>query len=294
MTNNHKKWKSPLDLMIENIDTEEKIGSFIKEIPDSQLKKITHNYITIWRYKDRNIDNISDIQSLVSSIQSEGQQQPCIVRKNKNSEMYELIVGYRRYAACKILNIPILCIVTQLSDKDAALCQIAENKYRKDISDFEKGNNYTKLLDAGILKKVDLTKTLNISKQSLDRYLSFNKIPTSIIESITNIHTVSARTAEEILRLSKLGEDYVKKLESIGEDISNKKLGAYSINKIMNKLLGIKSDYEKSVYSKNNKLLFTINTKKDGSVTIQFKKEIKNEINLKNIEDVIYNEITSK
>ena len=79
--------------MIENIDTEEKIGSFIKEIPDSQLKKITHNYITIWRYKDRNIDNISDIQSLVSSIQSEGQQQPCIVRKNKicNSDLDRIV-----------------------------------------------------------------------------------------------------------------------------------------------------------------------------------------------------------
>ena len=270
----NNKWKSPLDLMLENDQPEEKITSYIKKFNDSQLNHFSHDQITIWRYKDRNITNISDIKPLVNSIQNEGQQQPCIVRKDKKDGFYELIIGYRRYAACKILNIPITCIVSRLTDKEAALCQIAENKYRKDISDFEKGANYTNLLNSGILKKVDLIKTLNISKQSLDRYLSFNKIPSSIIQSITDIHSISARTAEEILRLSRLGDIYIRKLESIGDDISKKSLGAYSITKTINNLLGIASSSEKPTYSQDEKLLFTIINKKNGAVIIKFNKEI--------------------
>lgn len=289
--NNKKKWKSPLDLMLENEESEEKVESYIKKFNNSQLNHFSHDQITIWRYKDRDITNISDIQPLVNSIQNEGQQQPCIVREDKRDGFYELIVGYRRYAACKILNIPITCIVSILTDKEAALCQIAENKYRKDISDFEKGNNYTNLLNSGILKKIDLIKTLNISKQSLDRYLSFNKIPSSVTQSITDIHSISARTAEEILRLSNLGDIYIKKLEYIGDDISKKKLGAYSITKTINNLLGIASNSEKSIYSQDKKLLFTIVNKKDGAILIKFNNEINKLINLKNIENILYNEL---
>jgi ParB family chromosome partitioning protein len=289
----NNKWKSPLDLMLENDQPEEKITSYIKKFNDSQLNHFSHDQITIWRYKDRNITNISDIKPLVNSIQNEGQQQPCIVRKDKKDGFYELIIGYRRYAACKILNIPITCIVSRLTDKEAALCQIAENKYRKDISDFEKGDNYTNLLNSGILKKDDLIKTLNISKQSLDRYLSFNKIPSSIIQSITDIHSISARTAEEILRLSRLGDIYIKKLESIGDDISKKNLGAYSITKTINNLLGIASNSEKPTYSQDEKLLFTIINKKNGAVIIKFNKEITSAINLKNIENILYDELNN-
>ena len=289
----NNKWKSPLDLMLENEQPEEKITSYIKKFNASQLNHFSHDQITIWRYKDRNITNISDIKPLVNSIQNEGQQQPCIVREDKKDGFYELIIGYRRYAACKILNIPIACIVSRLTDKEAALCQIAENKYRKDISDFEKGDNYTNLLNSGILKKVDLIKTLNISKQSLDRYLSFNKIPSSIIQSITDIHSISARTAEEILRLSRLGDIYIRKLESIGDDISKKSLGAYSITKTINNLLGIASSSEKPTYSQDEKLLFTIINKKNGAVIIKFNKEITSAMNLKNIENILYDELNN-
>ena len=84
----NNKWKSPLDLMLENDQPEEKITSYIKKFNDSQLNHFSHDQITIWRYKDRNITNISDIKPLVNSIQNEGQQQPCIVRKDKKD-------GYR-------------------------------------------------------------------------------------------------------------------------------------------------------------------------------------------------------
>ncbi len=99
-------------------------------------------------------------------MKTNGQAQPCLVRPISHSPVfdYELIVGERRWRAAKIAEIDLLVMVDNLTDGQAAAIQIAENSNRKDLSDFSKGMNYSRLIDNGILTQKDLEQVLGKNK----------------------------------------------------------------------------------------------------------------------------------
>jgi ParB/RepB/Spo0J family partition protein len=91
--------------------------------------------------------SLGRIEELADSIRKKGLLNPLTVRKT--TEGYELVCGWRRYNALKMLGIEeALCIVHEdLSDKDAFEIALVENVQRKELSPMEEARAFKKYVE---------------------------------------------------------------------------------------------------------------------------------------------------
>lgn len=88
-----------------------------------------------------------DFQQLVDSIRENGLIYPILVRPS--GELYEIIAGHRRAAACEeagILEVPV--IIRDMDDFDATILMVHSNFYRDKILISEKARAYRMCMDA--------------------------------------------------------------------------------------------------------------------------------------------------
>jgi ParB family transcriptional regulator, chromosome partitioning protein len=186
----------------ENIHTESTPHSnYINVTNSSDVLEVIPSKIKNWLYNDRPENELGDIESLANEFKEIGQLQPCIVRpySGENKEqVYELIVGERRWRAATMAGVPLKVSIREISDTDAAIIQASENYNRKDLSDYARGMSYFKLIEDGIITSKKLSQSLNMSKQQISRLLSFSRIPIEIKEALGDLSKLSARTAEQI------------------------------------------------------------------------------------------------
>lgn len=222
-----------------------------------QILLIETSKIENWLYSDRPESELGDIHALADDFRLIGQQQPCIVRPHTTKkDYYELIAGERRWKAAKLAGIKLKAISKNLSDKEAALIQAAENENRKGLSDYAKGISYAKLIDQGILEQKDLTSILKISKQQVSRLLSFSKIPPIVIEEIEDMSKISARTAEQIKQICSKGQEYIEVILSNAQSLKHGKIGANKLMEIVNTgILNTKTDLK--ILDKSSRYLFS-------------------------------------
>jgi ParB family chromosome partitioning protein len=126
-----------------------------------------------------------DLGRLAESIQEGSLSEPISVRASANGR-YELISGERRWRAHQSLGLETIPATVQtLDDRQAALLTIASNTVREDLSDFELGRCFQKILDEGHTKSVaQLGKLIGMSRQQIDRCLDFMKLPSDIISRL--------------------------------------------------------------------------------------------------------------
>lgn len=90
----------------------------------------------------------SAFQELVESIEEGGLIYPILVRPA--GDMYEIIAGHRRVAACKAAGLTeVPAVVKVLSDYEATFVMVHSNLYRPEISISEKAKSYRLLRDEG-------------------------------------------------------------------------------------------------------------------------------------------------
>ena len=88
-----------------------------------------------------------DMQNLVKSISENGILVPCLARQN--GERYELILGHRRKAACKLLGIATLpIIIKDMTREEAIITMVDSNIQREHILPSEKAFAYKMKLEA--------------------------------------------------------------------------------------------------------------------------------------------------
>jgi ParB family transcriptional regulator, chromosome partitioning protein len=123
------------------------------------------------------------IEELAKSIKASGLIQPVVVRRSGNG--YQLVVGERRYLACKKLGWKkISATVKTLSDNAMATIALIENLQRENLNYIEEAVGYTNLM-----------KTFNITQEILAQRLG-----------------KSQSTIANKIRLLKLGDDVQNKL----------------------------------------------------------------------------------
>lgn len=137
------------DLSSKIKESEDELGIKLNQ---QGIIKINPSMIANWEYRDRNETELGDIQHLSNSIKVNGQAQPIIVThitndfkaKNENgNEKYVVIAGYRRWLACKNLNIDVECLIKDISISEAIGILLAENE-KENVSDYSKGGLYHK------------------------------------------------------------------------------------------------------------------------------------------------------
>ena len=94
----------------------------------------------------RSILNQDTLEDLATSIRKHGLQQPIIVRAT--SEGFELIAGYRRLEAMKLLKAEVIpAVITDVDEAQHTIINIVENVAREDLTAFETAKAFCVLRD---------------------------------------------------------------------------------------------------------------------------------------------------
>ncbi|WP_423064289.1 ParB/RepB/Spo0J family partition protein [Candidiatus Paracoxiella cheracis] len=266
---------------------------------NEKIIEMSPDIIINWAYHDRPESELGDIKTFAEELKSIGQQQPCIVRPSKQDKrQYEIIAGERRWRAAKVAGINLKVIVKNLTDKEAAICQAAENSHREDLSDYAKGMNYSSLIEKGIIDRKELQEKLKLSKSSIRNLLSFSRINQNIWDAIGDYSKISASTAYEISRLlSSDSNDYQKILLRLAPKLDGKNISDKKLRKLVElEISGNKTNfsYANEIRSTTGRHIFTWRKDSNGNRSIAFPKDVREVINFTELEKTITKNIENQ
>lgn len=117
-------------------------------------------------------DDDPDFQSLLTSIDAEGQRLPILVRQHPTEPgVYQIAYGMRRTRACQVLGRTVKAYVQELTDEELILAQGLENNERKNLSFIEQALYAQSLSREGynrrlIARAVGVSDETNVSKMA--------------------------------------------------------------------------------------------------------------------------------
>jgi ParB family transcriptional regulator, chromosome partitioning protein len=167
-----------------------------------------------WRLHNRDLDHLTaeSCADLIDAFHAAKRQRiPAIVRRLAGDPDfdYEIIAGVRRWWTVKWLRanhhpeFDFLVTVQKLTDEEAFRVSDVENRSRKDITDWERAQEYTKALVEfydGAQSK--MAEHLNISKSWLSRLIDVARLPQEIVEAFSDRHDITVRIARDLKPLS--------------------------------------------------------------------------------------------
>lgn len=167
------------------------------------MKKFDFYYLPLDKI-DISISNVrktnleEGIDELANSIKEIGVQQPIVV--STKGDRYELIIGQRRYLACKKIGkkeIPALITVIK-NGTEATIVSFSENIHRLDLEYRDKMQVATELLSKlGSVNKV--AESLGVSPQTVRSYIGYAAVPEPI-KKMVDKGKLSASTATRITK----------------------------------------------------------------------------------------------
>lgn len=122
------------------------------------------------------------IDELAASIQERGLLQPIIVSPLDELN-YQIVMGERRYTACKQLGMEkVSAIVMTIGERDRLTAQIVENLQRDDLDPFDEARGYQTLKESLGLKDEEIAIRVSKSRSYITKILGILRIPESVRE----------------------------------------------------------------------------------------------------------------
>ncbi len=274
-------------------------GSFFRtqsgiEFSEQELIYVDPKECESWKYANRLEDEMGKIDELMDSIRKNKQLQPALVRLHPNPHdgiKYEIIFGRRRHVACLKLGINFLVIRKNISDiHEAVVSQDAENKLRKDVSNYSNALLYKRLLLDKVFKsEKELANELGLTYSTFNDLMAYSKIPADIAALIPNIHDLSNSMALKIVSLlnksANTHEQLLKIAPQIGTTISSPVKLDKTIENLKNYKNSAQAKVSKAKIFKNSSgdKLFTIKVDHRGSTCFVLDKNISSTINLEHL-----------
>ncbi|MGE3859456.1 MAG: ParB/RepB/Spo0J family partition protein [Nitrososphaeraceae archaeon] len=111
--------------------------------------------------------------------------QPVVVRFDKASKRYKLLIGRRRFLALSDKGEKeISAVITELEGAEAEAASLFENLIRKDLSPIEKAMMVKKLVDSTKSGISSVSKKYGLPKSTVSEWLSILTLPKEIMERI--------------------------------------------------------------------------------------------------------------
>ncbi len=157
--------------------------------------------------------SLGDLTELASSIQQIGLIQPILIRPS-NDDMYQLVAGNRRLAACKLLRLSTVpCIIRSLSDKEAFEISLVENIQRHTLNPIEEAGAFRKYVqEYGYGGISELAKRIGKSQEYVSQRILLLELPEEILSKVIS-RELSASSARELVWL----KSESKQLEMVTE-----------------------------------------------------------------------------
>ncbi|OYU42724.1 MAG: chromosome partitioning protein ParB [Burkholderiales bacterium PBB4] len=156
-----------------------------------------------------------------------GNIQPILVRPV--ASRYEVVFGHRRFKACKLLGLPVLAMIAEMSDEELFTLMDRENRERADLSPFEQGEMWRKAIDEGLFSSArQLASHVGVSNVHVTQCMSVARLPSFVLELFANPTEIQVRWAkainDQLQADPELLTDRSAKIKALGKNFSSSKI----------------------------------------------------------------------
>ena len=184
-----------IDLLKSEIESL-KAGKLVLSIPPGEIRS------SAW--SNRHEDSFSGLEfkAFTAEIDSAGGNiQPIKVRRLLSDEpyKYELVFGHRRHRSCLALGIDVIAIVEDIDEKTLFIEMDRENRLRADLTPYEQGLNYAKVLDSGLFASLrKLADELGADASNVSKAVALARLPELVLDAFESRLDIQYRWAFEI------------------------------------------------------------------------------------------------
>jgi ParB family chromosome partitioning protein len=167
---------------------------------------------------------------LAESIKANGVIQPLVVRSVPDG--YELIVGERRWRACKIAGLKqVPAVARDASALEMLEVALVENIHREDLNPLEKAEAYQRLMDEFELTQEQVAGRVGQSRSTIANFLRLRSLPKDIRDDIIN-GTLSMGHARALLGVERPAQQ-----KAVWRQVVSKKLSVRATEGLVKKLM---------------------------------------------------------
>jgi len=172
------------------------------EIREIRLDEISVSDLNTRKDLDAGTED-AGLEDLANSIRESGLLSPITVR-TRADEMFDLIVGQRRYLACKTLGMKTIPAIIRddLDDTDATIVSLVENVHRADMNPIDKSRAYKQIFER-YGNYGEVAKQTGVSIPTVRKYMRLLDLAPSIQEKLS-----TAEGPAGVSSLSKLAETF--------------------------------------------------------------------------------------
>ena len=215
------------------------------------------------------------IQELAESIMQNGLLQPIVVREYEGK--YQIVVGERRYRACKLAGITeVPCIIQELDDNQTANAALVENIQRENLSAIEEALAYQQILDTQGLTQAQLAEKVGKKQSTVANKLRLLKLPITVQESVKK-KEISERHARALLKLEDTAQQNNMLKEILEQNLTvdetekriakrkfsrSVKIALNTINQAVKMVTDAGTDVEENIDETDDEVIITLKVKK--------------------------------
>lgn len=197
-----------------------------------------------------------------------GNIQPIKVRPIKGEVgCYEIAYGHRRHMACLQLELKVAAVIEDLDDKSLVSVMDRENRNREDLSVYEQGEAYRRLLEVGVFPSVrQLALHLGVDVGNASKAISIALLPAVVLAAFKDPTLIQYRWAKG---LKDAVEQNLEGVTGRAEEILNSEV-AMAPSQVYERITAKNKSKAPNVIEikKNGKAIGNFTRSLDGSITI--------------------------
>jgi ParB family chromosome partitioning protein len=121
---------------------------------------------------------------------------------------YEIVFGHRRHRACLELELPVLALVEDISDRDLFEQMDRENRQRADLTIYEQGEMYRHALDSGLYPSIrNLVELIGVGLSSAADAVQIARLPATVLDAFESRLDIQRRWAAPLTNALKTDPD---------------------------------------------------------------------------------------